>query len=43
MGIPKMAKFENDKCFGKKYDQIEQCKECWIKKACHVEFINRKK
>lgn len=37
----KMIKFADDPCFGKKYEQIEQCKNCWIKKACFVSFRNR--
>ena len=36
-----MIKYVNDPCFGEKYEQIEQCTACWIKKACFVTFRNR--
>ena len=39
----KMIKHTDDPCFGEKYEQIEQCDYCWIKKACFATFRNRKK
>jgi len=34
----KMVKFSDDLCFGEKYDGIEQCMACWVKKSCHGNF-----
>ncbi len=39
----KFLKFVNDLCFGKKYKQIDQCENCWIKQSCLVSFRNKKK
>jgi hypothetical protein len=39
----KMVKYQDDECFGLHHDEIEQCKECWIKAACLVAYKNRDK
>ena len=39
---PKMLKFTLDACFGNKYEQEQQCTDCWIKHSCHVVFRNQK-
>ena len=38
----KICKLIDDPCYGKSYNQIEQCDFCWIKKACSVKWKNRK-
>jgi hypothetical protein len=38
---PKFFKLQNDPCFGKNYDQIEQCQRCFLKQSCLVTFRNR--
>ena len=37
---PKMAKFEDDPCFGLLHEQVEQCNACWIKRSCATSFRN---
>lgn len=31
---PKMVKYQNDECYGKKFKQIAQCNNCWISTSC---------
>jgi len=31
---PKFARFKNDDCYSIKFDQLEQCNNCWIKDSC---------
>jgi len=38
----KFLKLVEDPCFGKKYEQIQQCPDCWIKKSCLIRFRNAK-
>lgn len=40
--MPKMVKYADDPCFGKKYKEISDCEACWIKNACNIAFRNRK-
>ncbi len=37
-----MVKYARDPCFGKKFEQQDQCQNCWIKKACMIAYRNRK-
>lgn len=36
----KMSKLQDDPCYGKKYNQIEQCKACWVINPCERVFNN---
>jgi len=38
----KLAKWVDDECFGELFEEVEQCDFCWIKKACHNRYKNRK-
>ncbi|MDP7646759.1 MAG: hypothetical protein QGH82_01615 [Candidatus Woesearchaeota archaeon] len=38
----KMLKLEEDPCFGRDHEGIDQCEQCWLKKSCFASFRNRK-
>jgi len=40
--IVKMFKLEEDPCFGRQHDEVEQCDCCWLKKSCFASYRNRK-
>ena len=39
----KTVKYKDDECYGQSFEQIDQCKKCWIKDACYVAWKNRDK
>jgi len=39
---PKFLKLQDDPCFGKKHEQIDQCRQCFVKQSCLVTFRNKK-
>ncbi|MEM4282470.1 MAG: hypothetical protein QXU88_00650 [Candidatus Woesearchaeota archaeon] len=39
----KFLKYSDDACFGKKHEQLEECKNCWIKNSCYMKFRNKGK